>query len=514
VSHRDVVKEPKKADMMGVDPSDVRHSSIDEADRLVAARYESLLLLRLIHLAHTFLSATPRLANATGFAGAWALFERLSPEDLGRAVRHPLLAAWVASAEQVVRSEVFRRYPEAYPSRLLKEFGRHVLNWISATLDGAEGRISPLGRDRFPLLYGHALLVANEGLQEEDLVFLISDGVLKLKRNHGETIAVVSLDGSDEIEVVSPDWSALALPRVGPLTIDVHTPEYVGATSGTESLDALLGNLADHHSWDQPLIQLTYSYISCISVATTPLPWTAGLARCRSAGRGRYQVAELALIDRIERLLALTPLDEIFGPATSSGDFRTLVVNLGAKWALAWTIGEEAAMDEHDSARWEEVAGRLSRTADGVEFLRNLGAHQASGPVGLKEGSPSDVLHLTAPGSRHRLKFLGFPPLSLCKTRRGTAFRIDDHTAIDELAGCDNRELNAALEVCLASEIDEETSFAIAILAYITGRFTASRDALVRCLEHDPDVEEYRHLLAFCSRHLGDRQMFEKIMFH
>jgi hypothetical protein len=60
---------------------------------------------------------------------------------------------------------------------------------------------------------------------------------------------------------------------------------------------------------------------------------------------------------------------------------------------------------------------------------------------------------------------------------------------------------------------DEAFAWGGAMAAYLLGQFDRCEALLERCIEADPDVEQYQLLIAFTRRHRGDRAGFEEQVF-
>jgi hypothetical protein len=94
--------------------------------------------------------------------------------------------------------------------------------------------------------------------------------------------------------------------------------------------------------------------------------------------------------------------------------------------------------------------------------------------------------------------------LCLRKKRRDDGNRVEDWSALDALALLTDEEVHG---------LRSGHPYRLAICAYRLGCYEECRDALGRCLDEDVDVEEYWFLLAFTERHLGRRDVFERIVF-
>jgi hypothetical protein len=89
-----------------------------------------------------------------------------------------------------------------------------------------------------------------------------------------------------------------------------------------------------------------------------------------------------------------------------------------------------------------------------------------------------------------------------------------DWQVLDKLTRLSPRELTRLLRhVSVRATADEASAYCAAACAYILGDCTSAAEHLRVCLQFDPDVEEYWHLLAFSNRHTGDYEAAGSILF-
>jgi hypothetical protein len=482
----------------------------------IAARYEKLLLFRLLQLAERLSSDNPELVSRTGFTENWALVKRLVPGTLLHMVRQPLLDAWVYTAECIVRRGLHVRYPKAHPSRHLKDFSRLVLSWATCISGDASGVVPLLGRQVVPLLFGNALLVSTTGPQCGQLHWHSEDGRLEIRIDEGLPVALVN--GEGRAQSLHASWEVINLPRVGDIIVDVWTPEYVGCAEWGQGSKRLISVLEEARvTLEGRLSPLLDDFVRCVTTSTRQEGWTAGLIRWAQApeSEGGHSVIELAWRDRIERWLSMNSLDDLCGPASEVSDYRALLVKLGARWVVCHLLGE--TFQPLEAERWSVIVDHLSRNEGGTELLRELGVpfslRSRSGNAEI-EATGESTLSLDEVSGLTSMQQVAPSGLTLRKTRRATAYGIVDWSVIDSLARVDQSLFQGELESIAQVEAPSEAvAYYTALLAYLKGQYELVLEALYRCLRYDTDVEEYWHLLAFSLRHLGLKEEFERVMF-
>lgn len=212
----------------------------------------------------------------------------------------------------------------------------------------------------------------------------------------------------------------------------------------------------------------------------------------------------LTTLARLDRRLTLARLElvvEALAPFVPGLASAPALAELDQAAVRAWLDAAEhmIAMGIHE--RYPEHARRHARALaripvagppeldDASELEARVGRYL--GRAGGEGGSTGDedVVDL---GDGMRLR----------KTRPGGE-RVEDWSALDGLASREEVEPPRPLA----------HPYRVAIEAYCAGRYEECREALVRCLRQDDAVEEYWSLLAFTERHLGRRDVFERIVF-
>jgi tetratricopeptide (TPR) repeat protein len=221
---------------------------------------------------------------------------------------------------------------------------------------------------------------------------------------------------------------------------------------------------------------------------------------------------ELACLDLVERLVALSSIDQLVGPQSVGSDFHSAFVKLAARRLAHGLLGRELLPRDEEESTWTAMREVLSRSEPGCAVLRELGEQFECASAHDQNSTEDSVIRLPMPAD--------FPAniggeLTLRKTRRRSAFTIDDFSAIDALSKIPREDLVRLWRILCRSSppANEPAACLIAITAYALGRFDDSVAALLRCLEFDLDVEEYWHLLAFVLRHLARYREFDEIMF-
>lgn len=478
----------------------------------IAARFDKLLILRLSQICRIVIGDAPRLADRTGFAHLWSLAGGLSASGLALAARQPLVCAWVSSLEEMVRNGIHERYPDAHPSRHLKDFARLSLSWASHLPEGCGSRFHMAGRQAVQLDFGNVILFGGDQGRNDTLVWRTRGGTLRIERN-GVCILEGPCGDAGEIRVYDPAWRLFQVPRVDAIRVDHWTPEFHRNCRPPEPVPPLERDLEDAYKSLEPNSRsLVASVSNTVSCARRGTRWIAGLLRCPAAGLSGFELVELACGDLVGRLLAQTTMCHVLGPPGLIGaDLQKRIVDLTA-WRMAKRLtglGRAIDADVEKSRLWDAIMSRLRATPEAVEFFKTLGEPEVGGQGLFTDGR--DVLHMPAIAWGGQME--PFPPLNLHKTRRAAAFTIDDFTALNAVSGLST----AALERILSTsdpdgEEPEASALRRALAAYALGRFDLSAVSLLRCLELDADVEEYWHLLAFSIRRLRMSREFDDIM--
>jgi hypothetical protein len=221
----------------------------------------------------------------------------------------------------------------------------------------------------------------------------------------------------------------------------------------------------------------------------------------------------LACRDLLERALTLRAIPDVIGPRSPGSDVHSTFVEVGA-WRLAHQLLGRETVVEHDGRRaslWYGLSSLLRASESGRAILADLGevpaVDWASPPLATSRAASASMLDLGQSLATLR-------GLVLRKTRRGSAFTIDDFSAIDALSTLTAPELERRLSALAPQAIgSEEGAFSLAIVAYLLGRFDLCIAASLYCLDYDLDVEEYWHLLAFALRHVQRLPTHDAIVF-
>jgi hypothetical protein len=478
----------------------------------LAARFDKLLLFRLSQIGRIVTNDAPQLAERTGFADVWFMAGGLSAAGLALAARQPLVHAWVSSMEEMVRNGIHERYPDAHPSRQLKDFARVVLSWASHLPDACGGRIYMAGRRALQLDFGNLVLVGGDQGSNDTLAWRMQDGTLRIERN-GACILEGPCRDPDEIRVFDPTWRLLRVPRVAGVSVDHWTPEFHRNRRPPEIMPPIEHELQEAYaSLGREARSLVASVCNCATRLCPGMQWIAGLIRYQATGLSASELVELACRDLVERLLMQTSICSALGPPGLIGaDLRSRIVDLAA-WRMAKRLsGLERTIDDdpEKSRLWHAILLRLRATSGAGEFFRALGEPDFDGMEFPATGG--DVLQLPPVGWEGQLE--SCPPLVLDKTRRTAAFTIDDFAALNAVSELSRATLERILSMPDPETEDPEASaFRRALAAYALGRFDLCAVCLLRCLDLDQDVEEYWHLLAFSIRRLRLLREFDDIM--
>lgn len=485
------------------------------SDRLeaVAKSYEKLLAVHLVNVIEALLAQAPEFCELSGLAEAWGVAKRLKGGVLARAVRQPTLDLWVKTSERLLEIGVHQRYPRAHFIRHLKDFARLVLSWAGGADEGAEGRVELLARRVTPIAFGTLLLEVTGYSPDEELTWRVESQVLRVGLVGKGPLAEINLSGGSEIWPANSRCRLIVPPVVGGALADIWTPEYVGGRNAPLTEESFRGwaervgaALTEEH------VPLISRFCRSLTVAPSGEEWVAGLARVGSPldDITPLSLVELAHRDCIERLLRLIPLGEVTCALTIYGDPHAILIELGSRRVTSRLLGGGPAYA--DASRWAKVAAHLKTSAAGRKFLDIMG----------EESEPSDV-HAPAPAEAPPslagvLKATGvespaFGRLQLRKTRHEST-NPTDWGALDTLQFLTRDELERVYRGVVGDcATSEAAAYCAAVSSYILGEFESCQAALLHCLRHDRDVEEYWHLLAFTMRHLGRPQGFNRVVF-
>ncbi|HEU4710005.1 MAG TPA: hypothetical protein VFS76_00495 [Pyrinomonadaceae bacterium] len=483
----------------------------------IADRFDKLTLLRLINVCESFIDDSAELADSTGFSDLWVNFSGIAPEALARIARHPLTYAWVFTAETLLKNGIHQRYPEAHPARHLKDFSRLLLSWATHLPDGASGALSVPGRRATQLSYGDYILCSEELVDLGDFTWK-RDGERLRIGPAGSPIFECDVDFK-QIHAVNAGCNLVTTPTAGRLKIDYWTPEYLRNSSEVPGdLEPRIAQIEiAMKELDPRLCSFVEDTARCISPPSARSRWISGLLRVPAEGIDAAMLVGLACRDSVERMMILHSVDQFVGAQSAGSDFHSAFVEVAARRLASRLLDHELLTSVPQENEWLALRGRLTQFEPGITLLEDLGEEVTSAPSGattIPTTVPTNpVLQLPLPS----LLFPDLPDeLKLRKTRRGSAFTIDDFSAIDALADRSPSDL-----VRLWSELREDVStrredqaFLLGVTAYVMRRFDYSAGAFLRCLDFDADVEEYWHLLAFALRHLQHYDDFDRIMFN
>ncbi len=477
----------------------------------VVFRYERLLAFRLIDAARRLREEAPELCAQTAFLDNWRAVEQSSAEFLFRLVGQPILDGWVQTARALLSVGAHKRYPSAHPSRHLKDFSRLLLSWASDMPEGFEGEVELLGRRAFPLMHGHQLLLLNGRTTGAKLSWRTDGRVLSIGLQGAGTIAEVNLGNPAESHALTSQCELKVAPVVAGLTLDVWTPEFNGnASNDLEILRAPLEEAGERLKTEQE--QFINSVCRCVTYAPAGAEWVAGLIKISdpAAEATPEGLAELAGRDLVRRLLKITPIRFDAPLANVGGDFNEALVRLCARRIADRFLGRASV--SADDELWRTVRNYVSGVKHGETFLRELGedVDVVAAPASDTASSPA---HAEATRESTERAPDGLPAVTLRKTRSASDTPVDWH-APDALVHLSQTQLEQLYERAVVNWRESEASaYRAAVLAYVLGKFEESRAHLLKCLECDGDVEEYRHLFAFSLRHLGRIGDFEQIIF-
>lgn len=493
---------------------------------LTRSRYEKQLILRLVQVCDSIIAEAPDLADVTNFERLWSAAIRVSPLGLVRASRQPLLDAWISTAERLVRYGIHKSYPEAHPARHLKNFARVVLSWAPYLPDYTRGEIRIVGQQVFQLLHGELLLIGGDRNADETLLWEVKGGTLRAGTKSNDALLVMNLSDSTETFLSDENWEVVRVPKLRSILIDTWTPEYHrnhAFSADQVSLERELVEICGQLPEDA--LALVTTLCSCVtrlprSVQTQQdgesdvLPWIAGLLRMPAKRFEMRTLVESACRDLVERMLTVSPL--ALEPPSPDSDFRSLLIQVSAeRLASRLLTGTSQPLGQTDGAQhWLGLIARLRQSGEGLAFLAQLGEDtETLIPAGIPVHNEVEKAPPAIPVPF--LESLNIPATpAIRKTRKASAFSVDDFSILGVVGEVDPHELERVLPLLMTGSRESETyAFNAAAVAYCLGHFELCVAALARCLEFDADVEEYWHLLAFALRYLGQRDEFNKIVF-
>lgn len=477
-------------------------------------RFRKLLLLRLFHFAETLCDETRDLAADTGFLDLWQRVRQLPLGRLAPLSRSPLLDWWLTSGQVLLRNGLYSRYPEAHPGRHLTDFSRLLVSFAHLLPDGVEGRIAPLGRTALQLKGGRGVLVRADGGALPGLRWRLEGGELELSTGDGHRIMPTTSGSS---------YRLLHLPTVEEVTVDDRTPELAAGPlpepappepEVVQRIGAALEELGE-----------AAGFVRRVVTTATTRPgherWIAGLVCVPPAEATAPALLRGACLDLVQRQITVYPTPPpLVGSIAGLGEARRLFAGLAAD-RLAARLGGPPP-DPERGETWGRLALRLMESEEGADLLHALGeAPELPSESASETGPPADRdsnSSLDLSPALHRFGLETEVGCTFRKTRRDTAFSVDDWTFVNLLERLPSHRLEEGwprMEAQLADGFaDEEEAVVTAAVAYLTGRNEAGALALLRCLEFDPEVEEYWNLLAFNLRSLGRRQPVEEILLH
>lgn len=498
-----------------MDGKQLTYSTLASTNRLdsIVICYEKFLAVRLAKAVTALIAQAPELSDVSGFIESWGVARSMTSGLLSQAVRQPLLDQWVRTSERLLNIGLHKQYPHTHFIRHLKDFGRLVLSWASTARDGAEAEVHLLGRRIAPLMFGRLLIEIKGYSAGDTLRWRVADQVLRIELTGKGLVAEISLAGDMQTSVLKSGCRFIAPPLLSNTVVDIWTPEYVGekriditGESLSEEVERIQLALEEQH------VSSISRFCRAMTVSAPGEVWVAGLVRLDSqpGDVSPASLVEQSNRDCIERLLQLNPLDELFSSFTVYGNPHALLVELGAKRLTAQLMGKP--LDDSDASLWSEITSLLITSTPGMIFLNAIGEESERAAATVSSSSDSSIPLANA------LKSSGienpiFDRLALRKTRNASTSPTD-WRAIDSLQYLTPTELkriyDSAVHNCAA---DQASAYCAAVSAYILGEFEACRAALLHCLRHDVDVEEYWHLLAFTLRHLDQYETFNSIIF-
>jgi hypothetical protein len=485
---------------------------------LIRARYEKQLILRLSHLCETIIAEAPEIAHRTNFIQSWETARTVTSQGLVLASRQPLLDAWVSTGEWLVRYGIHVRYPDAHPARHLRHFARIVLSWASNLPDKTSGYIAIAGPQVLPLFHGSMLLIGNDRTLNGTISWAVDGGTLRLCGDGEDCFLNANLSDS-HVFTPNKSWQIITPVKVAGTLLDTWTPEYhrhYPSTPGGASLEEQFPKgLAPLTPEVSAMVQTLCATATLLPERTSSQaddartrPWIAGLIRLPAIRCSARDILEATCRDFVERLLVVKPLSHSLDAASPGSDFRSLLVEVAADRLASRLVAEASEPNRDEDGYWTRILARLRRSEEGLAFLEDLG-EDATPLAALVHGkgaaSPAQPEN---PGST-------FPPeLAFRKTRKASAFSVDDFSALKAVSEGERADLERLLPALMANAPHSEAqAFHAAAAAYSLGEFKACATAVTWCLNFDADVEEYWHILAFALRYLGRRDEFNAIVF-
>jgi hypothetical protein len=496
---------------------DTRRKAAIPDTELIRARYEKQLILRLVQVCDTIVSDAPELATRTNFSDLWSIAMTVTSQGLVLASHQPLLDAWVSTAERLVRNGIHKRYPDAHPARHLKNFARVLLSWAAYLPDGTKGEISIVGPQVFPLFYGNLILAGGSRDASEALSWEVEGGSLRIGEKGKGPILAASLSDCAGAVVCDEDWRLIRPAKLRSTSIDTWTPEYhrnYAALPDPVFLELELQKV--FAELDEEVSIMVQTICPCATLLpksidgeSRPQQWIAGLMRMPATGFDTRRLVEAACRDLIERMLTIKPLWGVLGPLSPGSDFRSLFIEMAAE-RLGYRLLADASKPREAAEKWHHwpgVVSRLRQSEDGLSFLAQLGEDAG-------ESTAATIQSAAAPPKAGEFDPTFPVELVFKKTRRDSAFSIDDFSALATIGEVDRDQLKSLLPRLMEDvHKSEGRAFYAAAAAYSLGHFEQCVEALSWCLRFDDDVEEYWHILAFALRYLGRRDDFNMIVF-
>jgi hypothetical protein len=479
-----------------------------------AGLYEKLSVFRLNAIVQRLVSDPVVPVASTGFAESWETARRLQLGALAAASRQPLFDLWVSTAERMIRSRAFFRYPNAHPARHLADFATLVASWASLAPDGAGGRVRLSGpRPVVPFLHGRLLLTSKVRRYGQSLRWRRDGGVISIDLEGVAPGARIDIADPGRSEIIADDWAFVRPDEKLGALVDVWTPDYAEgdvpahlSSHLTELLAACASTL------DTKALSLVAAVCRCVT-ADADAPWTAGLIRLKQTADSTALLVA-ACRDWIERIVAVEQLGR--QPYAMDNALRSAFVRVAAARLANALLHKDLRAAAAETADWDRVAALMMKEPGGSRILEALPgfcrlerpAQKKTGDAGRPDDRVMELAELAA------LAPHGSGALHLRKTRQGDISSADDWWAINALADRSEADVETAYRALAGiPEPTEAESFTRSICAYMLSQFEDSYDALLRCLRFDQDVEEYWHLLAFTCRHLGRHVDFDAIIF-
>jgi hypothetical protein len=485
---------------------------------LIRARYEKQLILRLSHVCETIIAEAPEIAHRTNFIQSWENARTLTSQGLVLASRQPLLDAWVSSAEWLVRYGLHLRYPDAHPARHLKQFARIVLSWAPNLPDKTSGHIAVAGPQVLPLFHGSMLLIGTDRTLNGTISWAVDGGTLRVFGDGEECLLIANLSDSHAL-TPNTSWQIITPAKVACTLLDTWTPDYHRHYPSAPEAASLEEQLSD--SLAQLSLEASAMMESLCATATQmpertssqaddarSRPWIAGLIRVPVIGCSARDIVDAACRDCVERMLVVNPLGHALDAASPGSDFRSLLVEVAAERLASRLVPDAPETRRDRESYWPKILARLRTSEEGRVFLEDIGEEATTlSTLAHGEGAAS-----TAQPERPGFTFP--PELAFRKTRKASAFSVDDFSTLKAVSEGNREDLERLLPALMAHAPQSEAqAFHAAAAAYSLGDFKACAKAVTWCLSFDADVEEYWHILAFALRYLGRRDDFNAIVF-